>query len=57
MAQFFKIVFPFALNAASKAFSVAPTEIDGNFIVEPLSLFLLQLLYIHFNFNFCTHFF
>ena len=39
IAQFFKIVLPLALKAAIKAFSVAPTEIYGNFIFEPFKPF------------------
>ena len=39
IAHFFNIVFPLAYEAANKAFSVAPTEIDGNFIIFPLSHF------------------
>ena len=39
MAQLDIIVFPFALTAASIAFSVAPTEIDGNFMTLPFSPF------------------
>ena len=39
IAQFFKIVLPLALKAASNAFSVAPTEIEGNFIVAPFRTF------------------
>ena len=35
IAQFFKIVFPLASVAASIAFSVAPTEILGNLIIDP----------------------
>ena len=33
IAQFNSIVFPLAPYAANIAFSVAPTEIDGNFIL------------------------
>ena len=39
IAQLFKIVLPLALKAASKAFSVAPTEIEGNRIFVPLRPF------------------
>ena len=35
MAQFDSIVLPFAPTAASIAFSVAPTDIEGNLIVLP----------------------
>ena len=38
------IVFPFALNAASIAFSVAPTEIDGNFITAPFNPFFASAI-------------
>jgi hypothetical protein len=40
------------MKAASKAFSVAPTEILGNLIVVPFKPFLPQLKYIHFLFLF-----
>ena len=39
IAQFFKIVFPLAFKDASKAFSVAPTDNDGNLIVVPFNPF------------------
>jgi hypothetical protein len=42
IAQFFKIVLPFAIKAASNAFSVAPTELLGNFIVVPFKPFLVS---------------
>ena len=40
IAQFDRVVIPFALKAASKAFSVAPTEMDGNLILQPVKPFL-----------------
>ena len=39
IAQFSNSVLPSAPEAASKAFYVAPTEIEGNFIFVPLSPF------------------
>ena len=39
IAQFLSTVLPFALNAASIAFSVAPTEMLGNFISAPRNPF------------------
>ena len=39
IAQFDSSVLPFAPNAASIAFSVAPTEIIGNFIFVPINPF------------------
>ena len=36
IAQFWRIVFPFAPYAARIAFSVAPTETDGNLIFAPV---------------------
>ena len=40
------MVFPLALNAAKIAFSVAPTDIFGNFIVVPLKpLFASAIIY------------
>ena len=39
MAQLEMIVFPLALTAARMAFSVAPTETDGNFITHPFNPF------------------
>ena len=47
IAQFFKIVFPFARQAAIIEFSVAPTLILGNLIILPTSLPLDLLKYIH----------
>ena len=44
MAQLFKTVLPFAPYAASNAFSVAPTEIDGNLILEPFNPFLASAI-------------
>ena len=38
-AQFFKYVVPFAKLAAMITFSVAPTDIDGNLILVPISPF------------------
>ncbi len=40
IAQLLSIVFPLALNAANKAFSVAPTEILGKVIFAPFNPFL-----------------
>ena len=37
IAQFFKTVFPLALNEAKIAFSVAPTEILGRVILFPFN--------------------
>ena len=46
IAQFSKIVFPFALKAANHAFSVAPTEMFGNLILAPLKpLFVSAKIY------------
>ena len=39
MAQFLRTVLPLAFEAANKAFSVAPTEIDGNSILAPFKPF------------------
>ena len=44
IAQLSKIVFPFALYVASKAFSVAPTEIEGNLILVPIKPFLASAI-------------
>ena len=58
IAQFFKIVFPFALKAASKAFSVAPTEIVGNFITSPFNPFFASaIIYPFLIFIFAPNFF
>ena len=40
IAQLDKIVLPLAPQAASNAFSVAPTEIDGKLIFVPSKPFL-----------------
>ena len=42
IAQFDRIVFPFACAAAIIAFSVAPTEIEGNLILLPMRPFLAE---------------
>ena len=42
IAQFFRIVVPLALDAANKAFSVAPTDTVENLIVFPFKPFLPQ---------------
>ena len=50
IAQFLRVVFPFAFTAANKAFSVAPTEIIGNLIVVPFKLSyscLNSLIYVY----------
>ena len=58
MAQFFKTVFPLALYEASNAFSVAPTEIDGNLISVPFSPFFASaIIYPSFIFIFAPSFF
>ena len=57
IAQFFKIVFPFAFKDASKAFSVAPTDMDGNLIVFLSSLLEHLQIYIHLLFYFCSKLF
>ena len=44
IAQFLSIVFPLALNAASKAFSVAPTEMWGKLIFDPFNPFLASAM-------------
>ena len=44
IAQLFKIVFPFALNAANIAFSVAPTEILGKVIFVPFKPFFASAI-------------
>ena len=39
-AQFFRYVVPLAKEAAIITFSVAPTDIEGNLILLPISPFL-----------------
>ncbi len=39
IAQFVSSVFPLAPKAASKAFSVAPTDTEGNFTFAPVKPF------------------
>ena len=48
IAQFLSTVLPFALNAASIAFSVAPTEMLGNLFLLHVIHFLPQQQCIHF---------
>ena len=42
IAQLSNIVFPFACVAEIIAFSVAPTDIEGNFILLPVNPFLAE---------------
>ena len=58
IAQFFSTVFPLALKAASIAFSVAPTEIEGKFIVAPFKPFFdSAIIYPSLIFIFAPSFF
>ena len=41
VAQFLSFVIPFAKQEAIKAFSVAPTDIFGNFIFVPFNFFIV----------------
>ena len=44
IAQFDRTVSPLALKAANKAFSVAPTEIEGNLIFAPVKPFFASAI-------------
>ena len=44
IAQLIKTVFPFALNAAKIAFSVAPTDMLGKIIVVPINPFFASAI-------------
>ena len=58
IAQLVKIVLPLALKAASKAFSVAPTETEGKLIFVPLKPFFASaIIYPSFIFIFAPNFF
>ena len=58
IAQFDSMVLPSAPQAAINAFSVAPTEIDGNLILLPIRPFLASaIIYPSLIFIFAPNFF
>ena len=58
IAQFERTVFPSAPQAANIAFSVAPTEIEGNFILAPFNPFFASaIIYPSLIFIFAPSFF
>ena len=56
-AQFLNLVSPLEKQAAIKTFSVAPTDIVGNFITQPFNPFLLKQKHSHLLFLFGLPFF